>query len=415
MSKANKINSLPNNYSVRHPSNIWVVRVFAFVILVSALDLPSARLVEVKQNSSEWADQWVADNNMDRAVIQPSKIIDSKLLAKSVTSHENSVEVQIETKTDIKASSQMLFAETNTIQVSNSNTFSLYLEPAQVEGLPIIEQEVIPPTINYGAQIRIMYAQMGGKKSLLERPSNVLIASGAIGPQYTTGLVNQSSGESYAQAAQISGLQSEGKGAVNVSNGQGYSAILNLGIQVSNNFEVHTGINYSQLNGSHTSFYDSEVLKYQTIFTTISTASDNGTRSMEVIESDVPYTNYFSDTLTSNYRISSIEIPLVVKYNFGKRKLSYFLSSGISSVLGSSYNANYQSKEIGEGIISETNYGFNTLNLLVGLGVQYQVTPHIVFKFSPGYKYGIPVSQTSAFQSKTSTIGVFTGLNYYFN
>ena len=198
----------------------------------------------------------------------------------------------------------------------------------------------------------------------------------------------------------------------NASN-QAFSAMLNFGLTLGSNFELLSGVNFTQMDGAHDAYYDSQVQKTQTILTSRANVENNGVKSYQTVQEQVTYTNYFTDTLRSNYRISSFEIPLVLKYNFGKQKVNYFISSGVSTNIGNYYSANYQSTEIGSGNINEAGYGINKVNILLGLGIQYRATQNISIQLSPGYKYGIPVSK-SVYQSSVSSLGLFTGLNYYF-
>jgi hypothetical protein len=104
----------------------------------------------------------------------------------------------------------------------------------------------------------------------------------------------------------------------------------------------------------------------------------------------------------------------MLRYNFGKRRLNYFMSSGVSATLGSNYASNYSSGNFDDGNYSSSNFGPSAINLLVGVGIKYRAVEGLYISLAPGYRYGIPVGSKSGLSSPASSFGLFTGLSYYF-
>ncbi len=399
------------NYSVRNPRNVWIVRFFAFFAFVLISDFTDISGDRFPNSNEHWVNIWVAENGLDRPFIPLIDTQTEKLFAQKSP----------ETKTYSKSIPKYSLGEVskNPIKpspmedkISPEEVFLLSSNDVSI--LPITETR-IEPQINFDAQIRISYAQRDAQFSnQFNTKPNKWYAGGSIGPQFANAVVSEPSASSYSKVTQIENLTSSNQGVSQNLNGNGFGAILNIGVEIGSGFEILTGVNFSQLSGNHTTYYDSEVQKNQVIFTSVNTSSSEGSRVMETVESTVSYTNYFSDTLESRYRVSSFEIPLIIKFRFGKQKLNYFVSSGISSVLGTSYNANFESIQIGNGNLNEIKYGLNTFNFILGAGVQYQASSSISVNISPTFKYGIPISENSLFQSNSSILGFLTGINYTF-
>jgi hypothetical protein len=419
--------------------NVWTVRVVALVIVFLTLNVNDSFLSEnLPGKNRKWATQWIAENGMNSPSIVESESL--KPLFASLNTIEipkngnpnltnTNVEVinVISNDGGIKNANKKFGPEisSNTaILMNNAGSSEGFMLASSRTGLTISEPSKVPEvvelntSVNYEQQLEYNY-WLAAQNNVLENQKKVnktqWMARGTIGPQYAQGVVSQPSASTYANKSNINNIITDTEGMSANNSNNAFSAMLNFGMSIGSNMQLLSGLNFSQMDGAHSAYYDSEVLKTQNIITTTINTAENGVKTTNLVEEDVVYTNYFSDTLRANYRVTSVEIPLVMKYNFGKNKLSYFLSSGVSANLGSSYTANYQSNEIGAGGIKETKYGVNSVNLLFGLGMEFKATSKITLQLSPGYKYGIPVSNSSVFNSPVSSLGLFTGLSYYFD
>jgi len=433
-------------FSVRNPRNVWLVRVTLLVLVVLGLDLSDNSMSEkLPRKSERWAKNWIALNELSKHYevrldeSQELFAVENKV---SVVSYGGNVPNETlpkkgVTPRNILPNKQVLYAENTREKIEPTSTNNAIVVPGLVvpdneievnqffQNESVINEEeeyysestLVSEPIDYEKALQESYAEASENKVLVpikEKSGIDWLATGSIGPQMSQGVVNQPSGSAYANSSSIANITSDPVGSGGNTMDQSFSASLNLGISLGSKFELLSGVNYTQMDGSHMAYYDSKVKKTQTIITSKPTKNTDGTSSIETYEEQVNYTNYFSDTISANYRITSFEIPLILKYNFGKQKLSYFMSSGVSANISNSYSALYESNEIGSGDINEESFGVHSINLIVGIGMQYRATKHISIKLSPGYKYGIPITSSSAFKTPISSVGLFTGLSYYF-
>ena len=407
--------------SLRNPQNVWVIRAVGLVLVLFALNVST---VNDSQNAREWADGWLAVNQLQNKVISTKN--QSKILFASNTNPTIvDSEYQIEKPPSMAKAIQINYSNKSIAIRNSATTKNVDLE----EFITVTSKEIrtIPENthveviealiVDYERRLSQEYAETHNSGNFLldNRVHSVKwLVGGSIGPQFSNETISQPSGQSYAQASNVNNITSYSQGTDRNTVNQSFSAMLNFGLNLGNHFEVIAGVNISQMGGAHSMYYDSEVEQTQVILTVKPSNGTSGSRDLEVVEEEITYYNYISDTLKANYRFTTLEIPLLVKYNFGKRKLSYNISSGFSTTIGSAYSAQFQSTALGEGDLSEERYGVNSVNLLIGFGIQYSASSNVVIKLAPGYKYGIPVSSKPTSQTPISSLGVFTGLNYYF-
>jgi hypothetical protein len=421
--------------------NVWLLRVGLVIVMMFFVFWTDNEIQpDIPEKSGLWAENWVKSNELNKPV-EPLYAYDNNVNADKRMLSEVS-----NSRKDIKKnnSTSPISKSTNKISVaySSHNVISElekevalgYLASNSVQ-LNIVDQsqEVFLIKENsfsefsgaeddlvitsYESQLQKDY-QVSQKQITTanpsEMPSNWMVR-GAVGPQMYNGVVNQPNGPTYASLSGQSDIRTTTVGVSNASPNNSFTASVNLGINVAKNLELLSGVNFTQLDGKQTAYYDSEVRQYQTILTSEVATSADGTQSISTKEEKVMYSNYYEDTLQANYRISSFEIPLVLKYNFGKRRLNYFVSSGISASIGSSYSSVYKSTEIGTGDMNENKSGVNAINFLMGAGIQYKASKNIRLQLAPGFKYGYGINSNSVFQTPVTSLGLFTGLSYYFD
>tara|TARA_R110002050_G_scaffold80768_1_gene172725 strand:+ start:33849 stop:35204 length:1356 start_codon:yes stop_codon:yes gene_type:complete len=447
----NKTNTVQNGVgevpmsSLHRNRNVWYLRfVLMLGVVASVLNGNEYKLTKVPEKVTVWAENWTSINGLDKvnALTTPTNHTTLLAIAENPASKvvkTTEIKNPTNTKTIPSTSSQVAVrmpisvsetpiyvADKNTVTKQNKIAGYLLTSRAHVGRMELVQEPLLVAQRNDEIStersselyIKNDYAISRMVRPLYNDEASVSKWSirALIGPQLVNGAVNQPSGQAYSSIAGIEGLKSQAEGVVTKSTkNSSFSASLNWGVRLSKNFELLSGLNYSQMNGSHLAFYDSELKRSQTILTSRVTTSADGTQNIGTEKVNVVYSNYYQDTLRANYRITSYEIPVTIKYNFGKNKLNYFVSSGVSANIGSSYSATYQSKEIGNGDISQNRYGINSVNLLVGMGLEYKASKNIRIQLSPGFKYGIPLTKSSVFQAPLTAIGLFTGLSYYFD
>ena len=110
-----------------------------------------------------------------------------------------------------------------------------------------------------------------------------------------------------------------------------------------------------------------------------------------------------------------MNIPLYVRYQFGKNKLTYFVSAGacLNFVKGDKVKL-----VIDDAYSEENEYdGLKKMNysLLLGVGIQYNFYKKLNFFLSPSFRYSItPVNQDNPMNSYPYYIGIGAGLSIHF-
>jgi len=113
--------------------------------------------------------------------------------------------------------------------------------------------------------------------------------------------------------------------------------------------------------------------------------------------------------------IQFINVPLMVRYNFGKNKFKYFVSGGgsINFVKGNTV------KVVIEDAYTETNEhdGLKSMNysLTLGAGIQYNFYKKINVFLNPTFRYSItPVNQYNPMDAYPYYLGIGAGLSIHF-
>lgn len=110
-----------------------------------------------------------------------------------------------------------------------------------------------------------------------------------------------------------------------------------------------------------------------------------------------------------------IEIPLIVRYKIIDRKVGLNLLGGLSTnlLVGSDayYKENGNKEKIGETIdIKPFNY-----SSIIGAGVYYTISERFYINLEPTFRYYLnSINESSVIRSHPYSMGIFTGLSYYF-
>jgi hypothetical protein len=235
-----------------------------------------------------------------------------------------------------------------------------------------------------------------------------------VGPQITQGSIAQPSSVSYQLVSGNSNLEAKTGGVSTTENGQSFALNFGLGYQLSKRWDVISGFKYAQWNGSQIAYYDSEVFQNQNILTSEASDNEDGTKSFSNKEQEVNFSNYFTDTLVTDYRLSLMEVPLLIRYNFGKNKWNYFLNTGFSGVFQSSYKASYKSNVVGSGNFTESRNNLAAVNFIFGVGVEYSLGNELHLQFTPQFSHGRTIFDNALTNTKLSAFGLFGGLKYVF-
>ena len=126
----------------------------------------------------------------------------------------------------------------------------------------------------------------------------------------------------------------------------------------------------------------------------------------------------FSDQVDNGEIIQNfeyIEVPLILRYKVIDRKMGFNLLGGLSTnfLVGSNayYNEDGNKEKIGETTdIKPFNY-----SSILGVGFFYSVTDRLNINLEPTFRYYLnSINESSVIKSHPYSMGVFTGLSYYF-
>ena len=233
-----------------------------------------------------------------------------------------------------------------------------------------------------------------------------------------------------------------------------YSGGLNIGIQASKRISIHSGVIYNRLGisvnnilavaeykeaytdenrfepnasspflvsnsiGSIQSDMASE--KSSMDYSTVSPASPSSILSTELNYLNAggfyaPADNYVEDGGSIDQLFHYLEIPLLIRYKIVDRQMDFGLLGGLSSnfLVGSRvvYHDNGGAERIGSTQdIQSINYSGN-----LGIGLNYDFTPHFRFLFEPQVKYYLnSINNDDLIINRPYAVGLYTGFVYLF-
>jgi hypothetical protein len=125
------------------------------------------------------------------------------------------------------------------------------------------------------------------------------------------------------------------------------------------------------------------------------------------------------DAYQSTLSLSSLEIPVTVRYNLiASKHLDYYVASGVSGNFLLHYdNAQVTSKGTiaarRQSSLSEVMQP-SQANILVSTGVKYRLMDRLNLQVEPGLRYGVLTNDYAFSQSRPVSLNLMTGLNYHF-
>lgn len=410
--------SRDHKVSERNPAGINWWRLTLFILVIGGLDYKDA-LITNESLLKDWAIDFIVTNELQQQQQQQQHV--TPVLTQSNHNHkkgkENSIysEFRKEEKIQKTKSSNKNTTESKVLPtVPFSEESLLFLNPKTNNGLIhenksdlfLVNQKLV------SMNEKLKLANAINHQPLLQPASNkkkwyVLLAGG---PQYNEGIKTYPSSLKYEKASQINNIHTNSGGTTIDHPNQSLALNVSLGYSVSKKWDVVTGVRFSFLSGSLTAYYDSEVAKNHVILTAAATNNADGTKSFTNKEQTVSYHNYFLDTLDANYKMSVVEIPLLVRYNWETEKWRLFINSGVSAVVNSNYTALYRANEIGTGEMNAQNKELIGARFIGGFGTEYKVTEQLSIHFSPEYSFGKATKTETVFENSFQSFSLLGGL-----
>ena len=408
--------------SERHPKHVFWMRLVVFILVLSSLKLDKGHVQKnTPRKVGNWAENFIQLNQLNTQVetIQLAKNEVTEI-NKSKPNHRTVIQKEI-----IVEQSAANPIESAPVVNETPHLVGLYIRSTEKEAF--IHTDDIEEDIPLYLHDKRILIDQGSSDYYGEEEQQINLepnenthelfakwyVSGIIGPQYFDGDVTQPSSDVYEKVSGINNIVSKAGGVSSSTNGQSFGASFQIGYRLTKKWDVLSGIKYSQLNGTQLAYYDSEVTKNQTIVTSTATNNSDGTKSYSSRVETIEYTNYFSDTLTTNYRLGMMEIPLLVKYNIELKKWNVFVNTGFSGVVRTKYSASFTSNEIPSGTLTESKNKLLAMNFVLGAGIEHKISKVFRAQISPTYSKGMVIKNQQAFQSDLHNWGIYCGISYY--
>jgi opacity protein-like surface antigen len=125
------------------------------------------------------------------------------------------------------------------------------------------------------------------------------------------------------------------------------------------------------------------------------------------------------DAYQSTLNLSSMEIPLAVRFNvIANKHFDYYVTSGVSGTFLLHYD-NTQVTSAGKIAArrsSDVNDAFKPSqgSLLLSTGLKYRIFDRLNLQVEPGIRYGLLTNEYAFSQSRPVSMNLLTGLNYHF-
>jgi hypothetical protein len=110
-----------------------------------------------------------------------------------------------------------------------------------------------------------------------------------------------------------------------------------------------------------------------------------------------------------------IEIPLVLRYRLIDRKIGFNFLGGLSTNLLVSSNTYYNEDGNKEKIGETTDIKPFNYSSIIGIGIDYAISKRFNINLEPTFRYYLnSINESSSIGSHPYSLGVFTGVRYYF-
>ena len=109
-----------------------------------------------------------------------------------------------------------------------------------------------------------------------------------------------------------------------------------------------------------------------------------------------------------------LEIPMLVRYRLIDRKVGFNVLGGVSTNFLVGSNAFYSENNTKEKIGKTTDLKPINYSSIVGLGLDYAITEKLFINLEPTFRYYINSVNNTGLKSHPYSMGIFTGLSYYF-
>ncbi len=199
-----------------------------------------------------------------------------------------------------------------------------------------------------------------------------------------------------------------------------YSAMVKVGYKLNNNISFQTGIGYSMLG------YTNNDVELMTAISSENPGNVKNAPGKIYLINSSGYGIKYSTAMVNVYdpqgitkingnfvqELKYIEIPILFRYGFPLRRITFQFTGGLASQLLISTNG-YVNDGNSVTNISEPN-SFHNINLSssLGIGINFRLPNQSVLVIEPSYKYFINSVTTNNNSVHPYSFGIYTGLNF---
>ena len=193
-----------------------------------------------------------------------------------------------------------------------------------------------------------------------------------------------------------------------------FTAGFRISKAISENMLLKTGLQYSQINER----FDLRTENERKIITVVTIRTITGSNGADSTISDTSSVEQIGYRLQRTYnRYRSIDIPVLLSYEFGTNKLKFGLNAGAIINLYSWYNGNTIDDSLNVISMNSKATGTYKQNVGIGLYAGFSIIKPIATKFDifvePYMKYNLSnMARSSAYTQRFNTMGINFGIRY---
>ena len=216
-----------------------------------------------------------------------------------------------------------------------------------------------------------------------------------------------------------------------------YSGGVNVKYSPVNRISIQSGIYYSKLgisvdhnyysgNITMPTFATSSAYKYNSVSNSsgIINIEDSGPVRYVTNAGEDSEQLYFSSMMELNVHVYEgeiiqnfeyLEVPMVIRYKLVDRKLGFDFLGGVSTNFLIGSNAYFLEDNSKEKIGSTTSIKPVNYSSILGFGVGYVISDRLNISVEPTFRYYLnSINKSSPIRSHPYSLGIFTGMSYYF-
>lgn len=188
---------------------------------------------------------------------------------------------------------------------------------------------------------------------------------------------------------------------------QSYTAGMQVGFSFHKRLDILAGVNFASWEGE--SEGTTQVLLPYTEEELEAFSNQNPGISINSLPE-----RFTTNQLTSTFTLRSFEFPVVFRYKIWNRRMQYYVSSGLSTLLLVDYQRAINDERVVTVGEAQEETRLTQFNWLVSAGAEYQFARQLAIVVEPNLRMGIGTGANSVLEDPGLQLGLRTGVSYYF-